>query len=47
VDTKQQLQDDAEDLEELVTKHLEQLNVSSEDERLVKEKRARVRKPSL
>jgi len=37
-------EDDEEDLEELVTKHLEeQLNVSSEEERLVKGKQSKTK----
>ena len=44
VETKLEHQDDEEDLEELVTKHLEQLNVSSEDERLAKGKKSKSKK---
>jgi len=44
VDVKQQHGDDEEDLKELVTKHLEQLNVFSEDERLVKGKKSKSKK---
>ena len=44
VETKLEHQDDEEDLKELVTKHLEQLNVSSEDERLAKGKKSKSKK---
>ena len=44
LDTKLENQDDEADLKELVTKHLEQLNVSSEDGRLAKGKKSKSKK---